>query len=75
MPSDITQVVTPAVNEMLRDGGLVHLLLLARMPDGKFTWESNSSMTVGDARQLCLELLELLDKPRSRTRSRRGCRR
>ena len=70
--SGLEHVVTPAVIEAMEDGTIRHLMFLARMRDGSFTWESDEGLTVGEAQVLCEELLRLTKQARPPS-CRRGC--
>jgi hypothetical protein len=68
----LKHVLAPSVMEMMADGFLTHLLVLVRMPDGTFTWESDDALTISEAQDLCSDLLALTKRPRPPSR-RKGC--
>jgi hypothetical protein len=68
----LKHVCQPSVIEAMEEGYLSHLLLLARLPDGSFTWESDDALTIREAQELCEELVALSKRPRPPS-CRKGC--
>lgn len=68
--SEIEQTVLPAVVDALNDGVFTHIIVLVQLPDGDFTWSSDDSMTVGDARMLLGRVMAFMNRPRRSRRCR-----
>jgi hypothetical protein len=68
----LKHVCQASVIEAMQEGYVSHLLLLARMPDGTFTWESDDALTISEAQDLCDDLLALTKRPRPPS-CRKGC--